>query len=274
MATRRAGEAGGRGADAAAQGRNSKQRSSDSICSFLSLSHQKEEDRVNKEGDKEKKVKRKYFSSFSPPKAKYFLTFLNILILRVFSVTQITNCLPASIKTRRKSPWSPSLVEIPEAFSLQKKKNPTNKLLTLQWMDTPPQHCELPLRSQIKWRQTTRHHTMPGEAAVHLSQVTAPSVLYQIPFLISHVFWTVVSLSSHPICHLAGSLWLSSCRRTADGATTKDHCRDSFTPPNTWESDQCRFIGLPSFPTKRRFPSTAMQRNSNTSSEPVAPALP
>lgn len=44
-------------------------------------------------------------------------------------------------------------------------------------------HCELPLRSQIKWHQTTRHHTMPGKAAIHLSQVTAPSVPYQIPLL-------------------------------------------------------------------------------------------
>lgn len=62
------GKARGRGADAAAQGKNSKERSSVSICSFLSPSHQKQEDRVNKKGDKERKVKKVFF--FPPPKGK------------------------------------------------------------------------------------------------------------------------------------------------------------------------------------------------------------
>lgn len=41
-----------------------------------------------------------------------------------------------------------------------------------------------------------------------LPQVTAPALLYQFPFLLSPVFWRVVSPFSHPIRHFAGSLGL------------------------------------------------------------------
>lgn len=52
------------------------------------------------------------------------------------------------------------------------------------------------------------------------------------------------------------------CGGMADGATTKDHCCDSFTPPHTWETDKYQFIGSLSFPTRSSFSSTVMQQNS------------
>lgn len=135
-----------------------------------------------------------------------------------------------------------------------------------------PSHCKLPLRSQTKLPQTRAHTLLLARLPV-AGRSALPAASNCLPGF--PCFLRVAQPSSHPICHLVELRRLSICRRTADGATTKNHCRDLFTPPNTRESDKYQFIGFTEFSRKEKlFQHGGAERNSNTSNKPVPPVLP